>query len=103
MQKRAAGTALALNSRSKTMDAIVPVLQCDPVKKVAHHLGEDDKIGLALHEIASMLEFAHREIENWTAEDGIFHVSYDNINLVDFAICDLDRRVKDLRQIWDNG
>jgi hypothetical protein len=61
-----------------------------------------NEIDGALHEIGSMIEFAHRVIEGMSADDaGIFYLTYDSMNLLDFAVCDLDRRVKELREnIW---
>jgi hypothetical protein len=58
-----------------------------------------DQIDLTLHEIGSMVEFAHRVTENMTAgDDGTFCLTYDSMNLLDFAICDLEKRVKELRE-----
>jgi hypothetical protein len=61
---------------------------------------ELDKIDMALHGIDSMVEFAHRSLEAYSAEgdEKIFHIPYDDINLLDFAIVDIAQRVKALRQ-----
>jgi hypothetical protein len=58
-----------------------------------------DQIDGALREIVSMVEFLHRELEKQVCDDKtkVFSITYDDMNLIDFAICDIDRRVKELR------
>jgi hypothetical protein len=56
---------------------------------------KQDRIDLALREIASMVEFARRITENITADDDhVFKIQYDEMNLLDFAICDLAERMQ---------
>jgi hypothetical protein len=59
-----------------------------------------DQIDGALHEIASMVEFLHREMEKRVCDDktNLFSIPYDDMNLIDFAICDIELRVKELRK-----
>jgi hypothetical protein len=58
-----------------------------------------DQIDGALHEIASMVEFLHRELQEKVCDDKtkLFSITYADMNLIDFDICDIDRRVKELR------
>jgi hypothetical protein len=58
-----------------------------------------DQIDGALHEIASMVEFLYREMEKRVCDEKTkaFSIPYDDMNLIDFAICDINRRVKELR------
>jgi hypothetical protein len=53
----------------------------------------------ALHEIVSMVEFLHLKLESQVCDDKtkVFSITYDDLNLMDFAICDIDRRLKELR------
>jgi hypothetical protein len=58
-----------------------------------------DQIDGKLHEIVSMVEFLHRAMEEKHIDDETkaFSFTYDDMNLIDFAICDIDRRMKELR------
>jgi len=63
-----------------------------------------EKIEELLLRIDSRLEFAHREMEQGTADDTkTFCVSYDNMNLVDFVVGDLERRLKVVRASMEVG
>jgi hypothetical protein len=59
-----------------------------------------DEIDSALSGIASMVQFANRLICQMIADDArMFHIPYDDINLLDFAIIDIERRVKASRAV----
>jgi hypothetical protein len=61
---------------------------------------DPNEIDSALHEISCMVEFAHRLMSETIADEaGIFHIPYDDLNLLDSAINDIARRVKASRAI----
>jgi hypothetical protein len=67
-------------------------------------MAEQDEVDSALHGIASMVEFAIRLVSGMIADDaGVFHIPYDDLNLLDFALFDLDRRVKASRAMLCEG
>jgi hypothetical protein len=58
-----------------------------------------EEIDGELSGIAFMVEVASRSIGQMRGDgNGIFHIPHEEINLLDFAIVDLDRRVKALRE-----
>lgn len=62
---------------------------------------DNDAIDGALHEIAQMVEVAHRAAEGLggIGDHEMFQMPATDANLLDFAICDLEKRVKALRDV----
>jgi hypothetical protein len=62
-----------------------------------------EAISQAVHEIKWMVECAQRAKETLSGagDNGVFQMPADDANLLDFAICDIEKRVKALQKEID--
>jgi hypothetical protein len=57
-----------------------------------------DQIDLALHGIQQMVEVSLRAAESLRGtDDGLFQMPYEDANLLDFSLFDVEKRVKEAR------